>query len=78
LKLFTRFGYAGVEKQFDDRLDDAEQSRFKGSFDDDFYAVGIGASYDFSDRFYARVDATAYSIAASKGNTLTIGAGVRV
>ena len=75
-KLFSRVGYANVEKNGESRLDIEDSPTFDLSEDDDNIAIGIGASYDLTDRIYARVDATSYDL-SQETNSVTIGAGIR-
>ena len=76
LKLFARAGYANVKKDSKSQADDENRTTSQGSFDEDDIAMGIGASYDLTDRIYARVDATSYDL-AQENNSITIGAGIR-
>lgn len=77
LNLFARVGYAGVETDYDGRYEAGEREDFSYSDTDYDIAFGVGASYDFTDRFYARVDATTYSIEWLDKQSITVGAGVR-
>lgn len=77
LSVFARVGYAGVKTEYEGRYEAGERENFSYSDTDYTAAFGIGASYDFSDRLYARVDATTYSLEWLDKQSLTIGAGVR-
>lgn len=77
LNVFARVGYAGVETDYDGRFKGGERVIFSYSDTDHTAAFGIGASYDFTGRLYAHVDATTYSLEWLDKQTVTIGAGVR-
>lgn len=70
LKLFSRIGYTNIDQ------DGENSTALDLSDDDNRIAVGIGASYDLTDRIYARVDATSYDLSRDT-NSITVGAGIR-
>ena len=76
LELFARAGYANVKKDSKSQAADENSTTSQGSFDEDDIALGIGASFDLTDRIYARLDATSYDL-AQENNSITIGAGIR-
>ena len=77
LKLFTRVGIAGVETDYKGLYEDGEADDFTFTDEDYTAGLGIGASYEFTDRVYARVDATTYSLQWLDKQSVTIGAGIR-
>jgi len=77
LKLFARAGYANIEKDVKVELNDENSTTSKGSFDEEEFAFGVGASFDLTDRIYTRLDATSYDLLALETHSLTIGAGFR-
>ena len=75
-KLFTRVGFANIKTDGESRLNVENSTPFEFSTNRDDIAVGIGASYDLTDRIYARVDATSHDL-SQETNSVTIGAGIR-